>query len=247
MNKKYIIIGAIVAIVGYLSFCGKAEAQEVKQEKTWNVNTEVGYYESRISGGLVGAQDAQYIKASTKIGDFYGLSLVGGIEYVDADATEVHGSIGTLLTTPIGSVDTRVVAHKKDGADATYELVGTYGVDLFSFVDTEVSLSIENGSEAVDTTLDPIYTPAIVLSKTFNTGTFDIILGGEYGRSFGFDEDYEYLHGFARLETVVNDAAKLFVQGNWVNSDVVFADGVTYSDTALDWDQSVNVGLAFSF
>lgn len=250
MNKKYIITGAIVAIVGYLSFCGsKCEAQEVKQEKTWSVNTEVGYYESRISGGLVGAEDAPYVKASTKIGNFYGLSLVGGIEYVnDPDAYEIHGSIGTVLDTPIGDVDTRLVAHNKEGSDATFELVGAYGVNLFSFVETELSLSIENGStEAADTTLDPIYTPAIVLSKTFNTGTFDIILGGEYGRSFGFDEDYEYLHGFARLETVVNDAAKLFVQGNWVNSDVVFADGVTYSDTALDWDQSVNAGLTFTF
>lgn len=247
MNKKYIIIGAVVAVIALFAWTGKCDAQEVTQEKTWDVNTEVGYYESRISGGLVGAQDAPYIKASTKIGDFYGLSLVGGIEYVDADASEVHGSVGTLLSTPIGSIDTRLVAHKKDGADATYELVGAYGVNLFSFVDTELSLSIENGSEAVDTTLDPIYTPAIIVSKTFNTGTFDIILGGEYGQSFGFDEDYEYLHGFARLETVVNNAAKLFIQGNWVNSDVVFADGITYADTELDWDQSVNIGLAFSY
>ena len=248
MNKKYIIIGAVVAIVAFFTMCGKAEAQEVKQEKTWSVNTEVGYYESRISGGLVGAEDAPYVKASTKLGDFYGLSLVGGVEFVnDPDATEVHGSIGTLLSTPIGDIDTRVVAHKKDGAEATYELVGAYGVNWFDFVETELSLSIENGAEAVDTTLDPIYTPAIVVSKTFNTGTFDLIVGGEYGQSFGFDEDYEYIHGFARLETIVNGTAKLFVQGNWVNSDVVFADGITYSDTELDFAQSVNVGLAFNF
>ena len=248
MNKKYIIIGALAAVVAYFAMCSKAEAQEVKQEKTWSVNTEVGYYESRISGGLVGAEDAPYVKASTKIGDFYGLSLVGGIEYVDdPDAYEIHGSIGTVLDTPIGDVDTRLVAHNKEGGDATFELVGAYGVNLFSFVETELSLSVENGSEAVEGTLDPIYTPAVVLSKTFSTGTYDIIIGGEYGRSFGFDEDYEYLHGFARLETVINNTAKLFVQGNWVNSDVVFADGVTYSDAELDWAESVNVGLAFSF
>jgi hypothetical protein len=85
------------------------------------------------------------------------------------------------------------------------------------------------------------------MSKTFNTGTFDLIIGGEYGQSFGFDDDYEYLHGFVRAETVINDIAKLFVQANWVNSDVVLADGITYTDTQLEWDQSVNVGLAFSF
>ena len=248
MNKKYIIIGALVAIVAFFTMCGKAEAQEVKQEKTWSVNTEVGYYESRISGGLVGAEDAPYVKASTKIGDFYGLSLVGGIEYVDdPDAYELHGSIGTVLDTPIGDIDTRLVAHNKQGSDATFELVGAYIVNLFSFVETELSLSVENGSEAVDTTLDPIYTPAVVLSKTFNTGTFDLIVGGEYGQSFGYDEDYEYIHGFARLETIVNDAAKLFIQGNWVNSDVVFADGITYSDAQLEWAKSVNAGLVFSF
>ncbi len=191
MNKKYIIIGAVIIAAVLLSFCGKAEAQEVKQEKTWSVNTEVGYYESRISGGLVGAEDAPYVKASTKVGNLLGISLVGGIEYVDdPDASEVHGSIGGLLDTPIGDIDTRVVAHKKDGADATFEVVGAYVVNLLDFVDTELSLSVENGSEAVDTTLDPIYTPAILVSKTFNTGTFDLILGGEYGQSFGFDEDF---------------------------------------------------------
>ena len=74
-----------------------------------------------------------------------------------------------------------------------------------------------------------------------------MIVGGEYGQSFGFDEDFEYIHGFARLETVVNDTAKLFVQANWVNSDVVFADGITYSDTNLDFAESVNAGLTFTF
>ena len=248
MNKKYIIIGALVAIVAFFTMCGKAEAQEVKQEKTWSVNTEVGYYESRISGGLVGAEDAPYVKASTKIGDFYGLSLVGGIEYVqDLDARELHGSIGTVLDTPVGDIDTRVIAHNKKGSDTTFELVGAYGVNLLSFVDTELSLSVENGANGVADTIDPVYTPAIVISKTFNTGTFDLIVGGEYGQTLGFDEDYEYIHGFARLETIVNDTAKLFVQGNWINSDVVFADGITYADTQLNWGQSVNAGLAFSF
>lgn len=248
MKKKYIIGGVAVAIIAYLAMCGSAEAQEVKQEKTWTVNSEVGYYESRISGGLVGAEDAPYVKASTKIGNFYGLSLVGGIEYVDdPDAYELHGSIGTVLDTPIGNIDTRVVAHNKESSDTTFELVGAYGVNLLSFVDTELSLSVENGSNGVEGTLDPIYSPAIVVSKTFNTGTYDLILGGEYGQSFGFDEDYEYIHGFVRLETVINDVAKLYVQGNWINSDVVFADGITYSDTQLDWSQSINAGVAFSF
>ena len=84
---------------------------------------------------MVGAEDAPYIKASTKIGDFYGLSLVGGVEYVqDNEADQLHGSIGTKLSTPIGSIDTRLVAHKKEDADATFELVGTYGVNLLKFV-----------------------------------------------------------------------------------------------------------------
>ena len=248
MKKKYIIAGIVIVVVAFFALTNKSEAQEVKTEKPWNVNAEVGYYESRISGGLVGAEDAPYVKASTKVGDFYGLSIVGGVEYVDdPDAREFHGSLGTLLDTPIGTIDTRLVAHKKDGTDATYELVGAYGVNWFSFLDTELSLSVENGSEAVASTLDPIYTPAIVVSKTFNTGTFDLILGGEYGQSFGFDEDYEYIHGFARLETVVNGTAKLFIQSNWVNSDVVFADGITYSDTKLNFANSVNAGLVFSF
>ena len=56
MNKKYIIIGAVVAVIAFFAMCGKAEAQEVKQEKTWSVNTVVGYYEKRISGGFTGCK-----------------------------------------------------------------------------------------------------------------------------------------------------------------------------------------------
>jgi len=248
MKKKYIIIGTAIAAIAFFGMCSKSEAQEVKQEKTWSINSEVGYYESRISGGMVGAEDAAYVKASTKVGNLYGLSLVGGIEYVnDPDRYELHSSVGTVLDTPIGDIDTRIVAHTKEDSDTTFELVGAYSVNLLSFVDTELSLSVENGAEAVDTTIDPIYSPAILVFKTFNTGTFDITFGGEYGQSFGFDDDYEYLHGFVKLETVINDVAKLYIQGNWVNSDVVFADGISYADTELDWDQSVNVGLAFTF
>ena len=33
MNKKYIIIGAVVAAIAFFAMCGKAEAQEVEQEK----------------------------------------------------------------------------------------------------------------------------------------------------------------------------------------------------------------------
>ena len=76
INKKYIIVGAIVAIVGYLSFCSKADAQET-ETKNWKLDTEVGYYEKRISGGLYGAQEAGYIKAATKVGNFSGLAFVG--------------------------------------------------------------------------------------------------------------------------------------------------------------------------
>lgn len=49
MNKKYIIIGAVVAAIALLAMCGKCEAQEVVNEKNWELNTEVGYYEKRIS------------------------------------------------------------------------------------------------------------------------------------------------------------------------------------------------------
>ena len=45
MKKKYIIIGAAAAVIAFLAFCGKAEAQEVEQEKTWKVDVTTGYYE----------------------------------------------------------------------------------------------------------------------------------------------------------------------------------------------------------
>ena len=78
MNKKNIIIGALVATITFCVGCNEAEAQEeVVVQKNWQFDTEVGYYEKRMSGGLYGAQDAAYVKASTKLGNFKGLSSVG--------------------------------------------------------------------------------------------------------------------------------------------------------------------------
>jgi hypothetical protein len=142
INKKYIIVGAIVAIVGYLSFCGsKCEAQEVT--KNWKLDTEVGYYEKRISGGLYGAQDAAYLKTATKIGNFSGLSFVGSIEYVDTEDYQLHSTLGTYLQTPIGGVDTRLVIHSGEAADTTFELNGAYDLSWFDFVDTSLTVAVE--------------------------------------------------------------------------------------------------------
>lgn len=247
MNKKYIIIGAVVAVIAFFAMCGKAEAQEVKQEKTWSVNTEVGYYEKRISGGLYGVQDVGYFKASTKAGDFAGLSFVGGLEYVHSDDYQLHYSLGTYLNTPIGGIDTRVVMHTIEGSDTTFELNGAYDLNWFKSLDTSITVAVEDGSEVGSEYDSTIVTPAFNVSKTFTVAEkVDVTVGGEYGQSFGLDNELEYTHGYVRFDTQAN-RLPVFVQVNALKNNLGVVNGISSEGTDGDFDVSVTAGVAFSF
>jgi hypothetical protein len=247
MNKKYIIIGAVVTVIAYFTMCGKCEAQEVVTEKNWKLDTEVGYYEKRISGGLYGAQDSAYVKASTKLGDLQGLALVGSLEYVDAESYQVHGTIGTYLNTPVGGIDTRLVVHTGEEADTTFELNGAYDLNWFEVVDTSVTVAFEDGSEAGSSTDSIVTTPALCISKTFDAKYADVTVGGEYGKSFGFDEDVEYVHGYVRFTSTINDALPVFVQVNTLKNNLDVVNAISSEGTDGDFDTSVTVGLAYTF
>tara|TARA_B100001093_G_scaffold359971_1_gene344679 strand:- start:45 stop:788 length:744 start_codon:yes stop_codon:yes gene_type:complete len=247
MKKKYIIIGAVVAVIAYLAMCGKAEAQEVEQEKTWKVDVTTGYYEKRISGGLYGAQDVGYFKASTKAGDFAGLSFVGGLEYVHSDDYQLHYSLGTYLDTFIGGIDTRVVMHTIEGADTTFELNGAYDLNWFESLDTSITVAVEDGSEVGSEYDSKIVTPAFNVSKTFTVAEkVDVTVGGEYGQSFGLDDELEYTHGYVRFDTQANKLP-VFVQVNALRNNLGVVNNISSEGTDGDFDVSVTAGVAFSF
>jgi hypothetical protein len=247
MNKNNIIIMAVVTALACLS-CGRgAIAQEVKQEKNWELNTEAGYYEKRISGGLYGAQDSAYAKASTKLGDLQGLALVGSLEYVNTDDYQLHGTVGTYLNTPIGGIDTRLVVHTGEDADTTYELNGAYDLNWFDFVDTSVTVAFEDGSESGTSTDSIVTTPAINVSKTFDVTYVDMTVGGEYGQSFGFDEDVEYVHGYVRFTSTINNILPVFVQVNALKNNLGVVNAISSEGTDGDFDVSITAGVAFTF
>ena len=247
MKKKYIIIGAVVAIIAFFAMCGKAEAQEVEQEKTWQVDVTTGYYEKRISGGLYGAQDVGFFKASTKAGDFAGLSFVGGLEYVHSDDYQLHYSLGTYLNTFIGGIDTRLVMHTIEGADTTFELNGAYDLNWFKSLDTSITVAVEDGSEVGSEYDSKIVTPAFNVSKTFTVAEkVDVTVGGEYGQSFGLDDELEYTHGYVRFDTQANKLP-VFVQVNALRNNLGVVNNISSEGTDGDFDVSVTAGVAFSF
>ncbi len=248
MNKKNIIIMTAITSLACL-VCGRssAAAQEVEQEKTWKLDTEVGYYEKRISGGLYGAQDSAFVKASTKLGDLNGLSLVGSLEYVNTDNFQLHGTVGTYLNTAVGGIDTRLVVHTGEDADTTFELNGAYDLNWFDFADTSFTVAFEDGSEAGTSTDSIITSPALNISKTFDAQYASVTVGGEYGQSFGYDDDFEYLHGYVRVTSTINDSIPVFVQFNALKNDLGIVNDISSEGTDGDFDTSVTVGLAYSF
>ena len=243
MNMTKTIKTAILSLLAAITVNG----QEGQNANTWGTATEFGYYEQRISGGQVGATDAPYIKMSSEVGTLRNLDIVGSVELVDGNGRDqLHATLGTVLGTPIGDIDTRVVAHKTEGSDFTFELVGQYEVSPFDFVDTNLSLSLENGSNAIDKSTQLIYTPALNISKTFTSSYFDLILGGEIGKSYGLDDSFQYIQLYTRLETVVNETAHVYVQFNWLDNDDVVYDSTAFSSSE-NFESSIQTGVSFNF
>ena len=238
MNMKNTIKTAILSLLAAATVCGQGV-------QTDNV-TEFGYYEQRISRGQVGATDAPYFKTSSEIGTLRNLSIVGSFEFVEDDRDEFHASLGTVLNTPIGDIDTRVVAHKTESSDFTFELEGQYKVSPFDFVDANLSLTLENGSSAIDKSTQTIYTPALNISKTFTSSYFDLVLGGEVGKSYGLDDSFQYIQLYTRVETIINEKAHVYVQFNWLDNDDVVYDATTFASSE-NFDSSVQAGVSFKF
>ena len=65
--------------------------------------------------------------------------------------------------------------------------------------------------------------------------------------SFGYDEDFEYVHGYVRITSTINDVIPVFVQFNALKNDLGIANGISSEGTDGDFDTSVTVGLAYSF
>ena len=213
---------ALLGIFGIWFFTSSAEAA--------TFDGEIGKYEKRIdSGAYSGAEDSLYYKLSTDVPVFKALGLVGNLEYVDSDVTELYVGVGTTLSTPIGDIGAGVELSQVDGEADLYELVGSYDLTLFDAFTTTIDAAINEDSEGnIDASVEQLL---------FSNGSFDIIGGGAIGGSFGTDDDYTYTLGFARLQI---DA--LYAQYNYLKNDITGAGGTDDS-----WQGTVDLGLAFQF
>jgi hypothetical protein len=232
MNKKTIIkyvVGAVVLYAAYqFLFCGsKCDAAEVA--KTWQIDAEVGQYEKRIDTGLYTGDDANYLKLATDLGVVGGLSLVGDLEYVDTDATQLYATVGTVLDTPIGALGVSGQYTNIEGDDNLFEVGASYGLNLFG-LDAVLGVVASEESEysaELATELDVYENELIVVS-----------VGGAYGQTFETADDYDYTLGYARISTT--GTLGLFATFNYLNSD-------SAAGTNGEWESTTDIGVALSF
>ncbi len=137
--------------------------------------------------------------------------------------------------------------HTIEGADTTFELNGAYDLNWFEVVDTAITVAIEDGSEVGSEYDSKIVTPAFNVSKTFTVADkVDVTVGGEYGQSFGLDDELEYTQGYVRFDTVANKLP-VFVQVNALRNNLDVVNDLSSEGTDGDFDVSVTAGVAFSF
>jgi len=222
INKLKWPIIALLGIFGIWFFTSSAEAA--------TFDGEIGKYEKRIdSGAYSGAEDSLYYKLSADVPVFKALGLVGNLEYVDSEVSELYVAVGTTLSSPIGALGAGVQLSQVDGQDDLHELFAIYDLDVAGVFTTTIDASLDDNSAGV--------IEASVSQLLFSNGSFDLIAGGGYGQSFGYDEDYTYTLGTLRLQI---DA--LYAQYNYLKNDLSGAGG-----TGDSWEGTTDIGLAFTF
>tara|TARA_Y100000004_G_scaffold102111_1_gene114552 strand:+ start:205 stop:876 length:672 start_codon:yes stop_codon:yes gene_type:complete len=223
MNKlvkyKWWLIGIGVLVLLGL-FSNKAEAA---------VDFEIGQFEKRIdSGAYTGSEGSTYYKGAGEIPVFSSLGLVGEVEYVDSDNTEIYATVATVLDTPVGDVGAGAKLSQVDGEEDLYEVFASYDVSILGFGAT-VDVSYDENEEGI------AELSASQLLAQIND--LSVYVGGGYGQSFGATDNYTYTLGFARAQL---DA--LYVQVNYLKNDL---SGYAGTDNA--WADTVDVGLALQF
>ena len=214
MNKKLVIALGIIGVIVFFGFFNKAEAVEV----------EIGQYEQRIDGGLYTSEvDSSYVKAAAELGVVGTLGLTGQVEYVDGDTYELYTSVGTVLGTPIGDISTGVLVSSYEVEDTATELWAAYNLNLFG-VGTVLDVSFEEDSKGL--------IELSIAQEIASVGEIDLIAGGQVGTSYNYDLDYDYVHGFARVQFDM-----IYVQLNYLKNDLV----------SEDWEATTDFGIAFSF
>ena len=227
--KNKWVIAAVVVVAGYLFFfSGKADAQEIAPQTYFDV--EIGQYEKRIdSGAYTSSEDSLYYKVGADLPVFKALGLRGDLEYVDSDSSELYASVGTTLSTPIGALGTGVLLSQSDGSEDLYELYASYDLDVLGYFTSQIDVSIDEDQAGV--------IEASVVQLLMSSKLLDVYVGGGYGQSFGYTDDYTYTLGFVRVQ---HEA--LYAQYNYLSNDLSGSAG-----TNDEWAGTLDFGVAFSF
>ena len=115
-----------------------------------------------------------------------------------------------------------------DGAEDLYELYASYDVSILGFGAT-VDVSYDENEAGVAE-----ISAAQLLAQIDDVSVY---VGGGYGQSYGYDDNYTYTLGFVRAQLNA-----LYVQVNYLKNDLS-----GYAGTDNEWADTVDAGFAFSF
>ena len=110
-----------------------------------------------------------------------------------------------------------------------YELYAVYDLNVLDVFTTQVDVSIDEDEAGI--------IEASIIQHLTSSKLFDVYIGGGYGQSFGYSDDYTYTLGFVRIQ---HDA--LYAQYNYLNNDLSGSAG-----TNDEWAGTLDFGVAFSF
>ena len=171
--------------------------------KAENFNFELGRYQNRIDGGEYTGQ-GNYLIINSTIG-----MIDAEIEYVDTLFYQLYSEFSMDIDTIFGNTTGSILITANQGQETFIELGFSY-YTIINNIGLNFDLSIEEGGQ---------YASDISLGyELFSNSKLSLNTGIIYGKTFEYNQDYDYRLGFLRINTIGD--IEVFAQINYLNNSI---------------------------